>query len=207
MKIFYQTALAIQYLHERNVIHRDIKPENILFDKNFNVKLCDFGWSCVNDQEDVRTSVCGTYEYMSPEIVNEKSHTDKVDIWCLGILLYELLHGYPPFKADNMEEIQQEFNQMNIMINQTISPDCKDLLQRILKVDKNRRYDIDEILEHPAITKLMPEFEKPISNEEFLVMVKNYMLNDDGFVIRTLPDSLEEYFYKKGGLKPGQSLE
>jgi serine/threonine protein kinase len=93
LRFFYQTALAIQYLHHRNIIHRDLKPENLLFDDNFTVKLCDFGWSCEVEKDEVRTSVCGTYEYMSPEVVFERRHDFKVDIWCLGILLYEFLTG------------------------------------------------------------------------------------------------------------------
>lgn len=95
LRFFYQTALAVQYLHENKIVHRDIKPENILLDSLFNVKLCDFGWSCFLPDNAYRTSICGTYEYMPPEIVSDhdSSHTSKVDIWCLGILLYELLHG------------------------------------------------------------------------------------------------------------------
>lgn len=93
LRFFYQTALAIQYLHHRGIIHRDLKPENLLFDEKYNVKLCDFGWSCEALKDDVRTSVCGTYEYMSPEVVFERRHDFKVDIWCLGILLYEFLVG------------------------------------------------------------------------------------------------------------------
>lgn len=93
LRFFYQTALAVQYLHDNKLIHRDIKPENILLDEHFNVKLCDFGWSCYLEDDDCRTSVCGTYEYMSPEILYAGAHTGKVDIWCLGILLYEMLHG------------------------------------------------------------------------------------------------------------------
>lgn len=93
LRFFYQTALAVDYLHSNKLIHRDIKPENILLDENFNVKLCDFGWSCYLDDDDYRNTICGTYEYMSPEILEKKKHTNKVDIWCLGILLYEMLHG------------------------------------------------------------------------------------------------------------------
>ena len=90
-------------MHKYNLIHRDIKPENILLDSNFNIKLCDFGWSCFLENDAFRTSICGTYEYMSPEIIYGKRHTNKVDVWCMGILLYEMLHGNPPFKADNLK--------------------------------------------------------------------------------------------------------
>ena len=93
LRFFYQTARAVEYMHKNNLLHRDIKPENILLNKDFNVKLCDFGWSCYLEEDDYRTSVCGTYEYMSPEILGNQYHTNKVDIWCLGILLYEMLHG------------------------------------------------------------------------------------------------------------------
>lgn len=62
-----------------------------------NAKLCDFGWSCFLSDDDPRNSVCGTFEYMPPEVVYNKAHTNKIDIWCLGVFLYELLHGMPPF--------------------------------------------------------------------------------------------------------------
>ena len=94
LRFFYQIASAVCYLHEKNVIHRDIKPENILLDDGLNAKLCDFGWATgLQVENEARYSVCGTYEYMSPEIFYEQSHSMKTDVWCLGILLFEMLHG------------------------------------------------------------------------------------------------------------------
>jgi aurora kinase len=93
LRFFYQAALSIQYLHSKSIMHRDIKPENLLLDSDFNIKLCDFGWSCYTDSKDVRKSVCGTYDYMAPEIVTIREHSFKADLWSLGIVLYELLHG------------------------------------------------------------------------------------------------------------------
>lgn len=96
LRFLAQTAQALHYLHSQNVLHRDIKPENVLFDAGFNIKLCDFGGACLLDPVTRKTSICGTYEYMPPEMVNnpnQAGHTAKLDCWCLGVLLYEMLHG------------------------------------------------------------------------------------------------------------------
>lgn len=88
---------AVEYLHSLDppVIHRDIKPENILIDKEGRVKLADFGWS--NFFEEERVTYCGTPEYLAPEMINKAGHDHTIDLWNLGILLYELLIGSPPF--------------------------------------------------------------------------------------------------------------
>ena len=95
---FIQTCSAINFLHSNNLVHRDIKPENLLIDNNNNVKLCDFGW-CAELNLGNRVTFCGTYEYMAPEIVNELPYNSSIDIWSLGVLLFELIHGYSPFKV------------------------------------------------------------------------------------------------------------
>jgi serine/threonine protein kinase len=74
-----------------------LKPENILLNSENVVKLSDFGWSAVFNEEEYRETVCGTFEYMAPEIFEKKRQTKKTDIWALGILLYELMHGYAPY--------------------------------------------------------------------------------------------------------------
>ena len=102
-------------------MHWDLKPENILFDENFNVKLCDFGWSVENPIGNHRETLCGTYEYMSPELINVRKHSQKVDIWSLGILFYEMLHGKPPFKATTFDEISEELRNKKIIINSNLS--------------------------------------------------------------------------------------
>ena len=76
------------------ILHRDIKPENVLID-NEQMKIADFGWS--NTEDDIRNTFCGTPEYLSPEMILGTGHNDKLDIWTLGILMFELLVGKPPF--------------------------------------------------------------------------------------------------------------
>lgn len=82
-----------------------IQPENILLDHDFNIKLCDFGW-VAEEINKKRNTFCGTYEYMAPEMVRDIPYNYKVDIWALGIFLYELTHGVAPFPADSIEAIK-----------------------------------------------------------------------------------------------------
>lgn len=84
LRIFHQCVSAVKYIHDKNIMHRDLKPENILLDSNFNAKLCDFGWSAEYNEKVSRESICGTAEYMAPEIFQKKSQTKKTDVWSLG---------------------------------------------------------------------------------------------------------------------------
>lgn len=80
---------------------------------------------------------------MSPELVLKRQHNNKVDIWCLGILLYEMLHGAPPFEAESIAEIRTQLKDLNIMIKEDLDPDTKGLLQYMLKANEHQRYSID----------------------------------------------------------------
>jgi len=97
-KYFIQISSAVSFLHENNLVHRDIKPENILLDENFNVKLCDFGW-CAELSQGNRLTFCGTYEYMAPELIDEMPYNNSIDVWALGVLLFELTQGFSPFSV------------------------------------------------------------------------------------------------------------
>ena len=206
MRFLYQTAKAVKYLHDRKLIHRDIKPENILLDEQFNVKLCDFGWSCEMEQEeDFRTSVCGTYEYMSPEIVHYRRHNSKVDIWCLGILLYEMLHGLPPFKADNLTTLRDEFLTKDLKFKRNISKDIKDLLEQLTIKDDQIRPDIDAVLRHPAFRSREKSFKEMLSKEDFALLIRNYMINTDANDNKALPEALQNLVYSEENQQPKKS--
>lgn len=92
-----QMADALIYLHSKHVIHRDIKPENLLIGINGELKLADFGWS-VHAPSNRRTTMCGTLDYLPPEMIEGKEHSEKVDYWALGVLTFEFLCGKPPFE-------------------------------------------------------------------------------------------------------------
>ena len=134
-KYFIDTVAAVNFLHENNLVHRDIKPENLLIDDSGNVKLCDFGW-CVELHDKNRSTFCGTYEYMAPEIINEAPYDSGIDVWSLGVLLYELIHGYSPFRAKKHECIDKDYVEIfrnivtfNFNIDKEISTECTDLIR------------------------------------------------------------------------------
>ena len=83
-RIFVQVLIAFEYLHSKNILHRDLKPENILLDEELNVKVCEFGWSAKYSEFESRETLCGTAEYMAPEIMYRKKQTKKTDVWALG---------------------------------------------------------------------------------------------------------------------------
>merc|ERR1712217_248033 len=91
-------ADALVYLHKKNIMHRDIKPENLLLDDEGRIKLSDFGWSVHTIQR--RITLCGTAEYLPPEMVAHQNHANTVDTWALGILTFEFLTGNSPFVAN-----------------------------------------------------------------------------------------------------------
>ena len=162
---FIQVASAIYFLHMNGYAHRDIKPENILLDENGGIKLCDFGW-CVNVAKGERITFCGTYEYMAPEMINDEFYDMGIDIWSLGVLLYEIIHGYSPFRAHHflkdaksaMTEIFINIKNNNYTIDKDISEDCIDLIDKLLTIDTKKRIKIDELFLHPWVVSKENEY-------------------------------------------------
>ena len=165
-KYFIQVSSAIYFLHKHGYIHRDIKPENILIDNNFDIKLCDFGW-CVSIEKGERTTFCGTYEYMAPEMVNDECYDMVIDIWSLGVLLYEMIHGYSPFRAHSnliqdpksaQVEIFINIKNNNYTIDKDISDECVDLINKLLTTDTKKRIKIKDLFTHPWVVNKEKEF-------------------------------------------------
>lgn len=97
--VFRDICRAIEELHGQSILHRDLKPENILFDGEYRAKLADFGFACKIKKGERRRTICGTREYFSPEIFTHQAQSLKLDVWCLGVLLYELCHSKTPFSS------------------------------------------------------------------------------------------------------------
>ena len=149
-QILRETISALQYLHSFNppIIHRDIKPENLLLNEGGRILLADYGWSNFNMEGDVRKTFCGTPEYIAPEMLMKKGHDTRVDIWSIGILMFELLSGYSPFVAKTNQELYQNIRRLKIQWPKDMPPLAKNLISKILKLNPLDRPSFDEILNH-----------------------------------------------------------
>ena len=148
-QILRETIHALQYLHSFKppIIHRDIKPENLLLNEGGRVLLADFGWSNFSDGG-VRKTFCGTPEYIAPEMLLKKGHDTRVDIWSVGILMFELLAGYSPFVAKNNQDLYQNIRRLKIQWPKDMPPLAKNLIGKILKLNPLDRPTLQEILDH-----------------------------------------------------------
>lgn len=162
---FIQAAKAVHFLHGHNYIHRDIKPENLLINNDIEIKLCDFGL-CNNNSIGNRSTFCGTLEYMAPEIISENSYDKAVDIWSLGILLYELTNGKTPFKI-NLQNLRNQTHLLSF-INNKISNQCKDLIQKMLCINPRKRITIRGLFQEEIMTEAIQSTrESHIKNSTF----------------------------------------
>lgn len=147
---------ALVYCHSKKVIHRDIKPENLLIGHNSELKIADFGWS-VHSPSSRRMTLCGTLDYLSPEMIEGKPHSYAVDIWSLGVLCYELLVGLPPFDAKDSHQTYRKIRYVIIKYPDFISDKAKDLMSKLLVVNSEQRLPLVQVLRHPWILENAPD--------------------------------------------------
>ncbi|KAK3602891.1 hypothetical protein CHS0354_018755 [Potamilus streckersoni] len=166
-KITKKLASAITYLHKHDIVHRDLKLENILLSQNPNdpedklhIKVTDFGLSVVKGvgYENMMQDFCGTPNYMSPEIIDNKTYSQQCDIWAMGVIVFTLLCGNFPFRSKDKDEdslfelIKKGQLDFSDEIWNDVSADAKKCIEGMLKVDPAHRYAASEVLSHQWLT-------------------------------------------------------
>ncbi|XP_071594928.1 ribosomal protein S6 kinase alpha-2 isoform X3 [Heliangelus exortis] len=150
-----ELALALDHLHGLGIIYRDLKPENILLDEEGHIKITDFGLSKEAIDHDKRAySFCGTIEYMAPEVVNRRGHTQSADWWSFGVLMFEMLTGSLPFQGKDRKETMALILKAKLGMPQFLSVEAQSLLRALFKRNPSNRlgagFDgVEEIKRHP----------------------------------------------------------
>ena len=152
------------------MLHGDLKARNILIDSRFRAKLCDFGLATKLEFDGERKrTICGTPNYIAPEVLEGKQgHSYEVDIWSLGVILYTLIIGKPPFETSDVKTTYRRIrmNSYNFPDHVPISDMAKDLIKKILVIDPKQRLTLDEVAGHPWLN----------SNPSFLhVQLQNFV--------------------------------
>ena len=149
---------ATYFLHHMNppIIHRDIKPENVLLTSGMKAKLTDFGWSNYMEGGYKRTTVCGTPIYLAPEMINNTGHNEKVDIWCIGVLLFELMTGVQPWPGNDIQTVKYNISRLKINWPKNMDRTAADLISKILKYNPEERISLRNMLNHPFFTQFFP---------------------------------------------------
>jgi len=149
-----QAGHAIKHIHGKNIIHRDVKPENILLTHQGYCKITDFGFAKLMDPGTRTYTLCGTPEYMSPEVLVNKGHSKPVDWWALGILAYEMMVGQPPFCDDDPMGLYQKVLSCKVYFPKFFDKDAKVLVKKLLVADLSKRWGNlrdgpDQVIGHP----------------------------------------------------------
>ena len=175
--IFKQIVLALQYIHNHNIVHRDIKLDNILIDLDNNIKICDFGVSKIIKKGDIMVEQCGTPAYIAPEILKNRGYEGfGVDIWSAGVVLYAMLSGTVPFKGNDIKELHKLIIEGKYKTIKNISKEANHLVKCLLEVDPKNRIKIEDILVHPWMIDVDLNFfrtQNLFTNAEHILLAKS----------------------------------
>jgi calcium/calmodulin-dependent protein kinase I len=157
-QVIKSVAEALKYLHSIGVVHRDLKPENLIYLNNkpdSPIKITDFGLAKFKGSQESMTTACGTPGYVAPEVLKNEPYDKMVDMWSLGVILYILLCGFPPFYHESTANLYKQIKKGEYDFPDPywteVSADAKDLVRKLLTVNPKKRLDADGVLAHPWI--------------------------------------------------------
>lgn len=162
-EITFKLLQVVQYLHSRGIVHRDLKPENILCrsQEDWDIVVSDFGLSKFTTPSEILHLPCGSLAYMAPEIFSSKGYDKSVDLWSVGVILYQMIAGELPFYSHNQNNLISQITQGKVSFSQkiwaTVSSEVKDLVSNLLVVDPAKRYTADQALGHPWFALTLKE--------------------------------------------------
>jgi serum/glucocorticoid-regulated kinase 2 len=186
-----EIVLALLHIHKLGIIYRDLKPENILIGTDGHIKLADFGLA--KEMQSKRcTSMCGTKEYLSPEIIAGKKYDTKSDWWAFGIVIYRLLANRMPFSNESTPRLFELIQNGRVRFTSIIDPDAKNLLTKLLQTDPTKRIGDDDIMHQPYFKDIdwnkvaekgyepcfVPEMASPDSTENFPTDRSNFGISE-----------------------------
>eukprot|EP00605_Chrysophyceae_sp_TOSAG23-4_P002825 GSChrysophyteH1.ASY1.ANO1.3110.1 assembled CDS len=151
-QLMLQILEGIRYIHSRGVIHRDIKPENLILNKknlDSNIKIVDFGFATLTDEQDKLNFLCGTQGYMAPEVLLDRNYTTKCDMWAVGVVMYILLSGTMPFAINDNKSVLNGAYSFPASRWANVSDSAKNLIGNLLTVDPSARLNAEGALQHP----------------------------------------------------------
>ena len=209
-----EIILAIEFLHKNKMLYLDLKPENIMVDSTGHIKLTDFGLSkMINKQKEKAFTICGTPQYLAPEILSDDGYDDSVDWWSLGCVMFEMLVGKAPFKIPKGAYLSADLYKKKITIPEFVTPEAKDLISLLLIPNPKKRLGygpdgVKKIKEHPYFEgvnwedawnrKLQPPFVPNLEGETDLKYFDKMFTNEkiEGSKVSEVPSSIANSEYK-----------
>ena len=191
-----QILLGVDYLHDNKIIHRDLKLGNVFLNDDMECKIGDFGLATRVDFEGERKkTLCGTPNYIAPEVLGKKGHSYEVDVWSLGCIMYTLLVGKPPFETQTLKDTYTRIRKNEYHVPSRVGPLAKNLIQKLLQHEPNKRPCVKEILEDDFMTMAYLPPRLPVS---CLTMAPRFDTKpDQSLIARRTP--LMEVNHETGG--------
>lgn len=160
----HQILEGVRYLHDKQIIHRDLKLGNLFLNDKLNVKIGDFGLATqISYEGERKKTLCGTPNYIAPEILNKKGHSFEVDIWSIGCVMFTLLVGQPPFETKTLKDTYSKIRKCDYRLPTYMNRLPADMIMAMLQSDPLKRPSVHECSKHPFLTKYKIPTSLPIS--------------------------------------------